>query len=198
MANPARKCLNRLAEQAAVVGSSLFLGDVTRITVAANGTPDNVLGAWGSSNPGELEEIMKAFRVVFAVLVGVLTFIPPPAYTGALRCRSDPVVVLSNGTLIDLSADVDAMLWEIASVNYTLHVPQGLRAILIVRTPNWPGTKETFRVVDDQPAKTFDSTTTVLTMRRGVGVTANLLVNLQYAAARGWDGQPLRVGVTTR
>jgi hypothetical protein len=168
------------------------------ITEATVRGPDNVLDARDSSSPGELEEMMKASRVVLAVLVGVLGLIPPPAYTGALRCRSDPVVVLSNGTLIDLSADVEAMLWEIASVNYTLHVPRGLRAILVVRTPNWPGTKETFRIVDDQPPKTFDSTTTVFTKRRGVGVTANLLVNLKYAAARGWDGQPLRVGFTTR
>ena len=141
---------------------------------------------------------MKTLRVAVAVLFAVLALIPPSAYTAALRCRSDPVVVLSNGTLIDLSADVDAMLWDIASVNYTLHVPQGLRAILIVRTPNWPGTKETFRIIDDQPQKTFDSTTTVFTKRPGIGVTANLLVNLQFAAARGWDGQPLRVGVQTR
>jgi len=169
-----------------------------RITEAAGWGPDNGLGALVSSNRESWEEIMKTFRIAAAILIAVLALIPPSAYTAALRCRSDPVVVLSNGTLIDLSADVDALLWDIASVNYTLHVPQGLTAILIVRTPNWPGTKETFRIVDDQPPNTFDSTTTVLTKRPGVGVTANLLVNLQYAAARGWDGQPLRVGVTTR
>jgi hypothetical protein len=145
-----------------------------------------------------LEEIMKAFRIAFVVLIATLALIPSSAYTAALPCRSDPVVILSNGTIIDLSADVDAMLWDIASVHYTLHVPKGLRAILIVRTPNWPGTKEKFSVVADQAPNTFDSTTTVFTKRPGVGVTANLLVNLQYAAARGWDGQPLRVGVQTR
>jgi hypothetical protein len=171
---------------------------VIRITEAAPGPPDNGCGAQESSSLGELEETMKASRIASAVLIAVLALIPPSAYTAALRCRSDPVVVLSNGTLIDLSADIDAMLWDIASVHYTLHVPQGLYAILVVRTPNWPGTKETFTIIADQPAKTFDSTTTVWTKRPGVGVTANLLVNLQYDAARGWDGQPLRVGVQTR
>jgi hypothetical protein len=140
---------------------------------------------------------MRAFRAVAASLLFILTVVPPPAYTGLLRCRSDPAVLLSNGTLIDLSADVDAMLWDIDTVNYTLHVPQGLTAILVIRTPNWPGTKETFRIISDQPPKTFDSTTTVYTKRKGIGVTANLLVNLQFAAARGWDGQPLKVGVKT-
>jgi len=130
---------------------------VMRITEAAAWGPHNGLGALVSSNLGELEEVMKTFRIAAAILIAVLALIPPSAYTAALRCRSDPVVVLSNGTLIDLSADVDAMLWDIASVNYTLHVPQGLRAIVIVRTPNWPGTKETFRIVDDQPPNTAES-----------------------------------------
>lgn len=140
---------------------------------------------------------MKTLRIAAVALIGLLTVLPPPAYTGLLRCRSDPAVLLSNGTLIDLTAVVDAMLWDVASVNYTLHVPMGLRAILVIRTPNWPGTKETFKIIADQAPKVFDSTTIVLTKRRGVGVTANLLVNLKFAAASGWDGQPLRVGVTT-
>jgi hypothetical protein len=50
MANPARKHLNRLAEQPAALWPTLFLGDVTRITEAANGPPDNGLGARDSSN----------------------------------------------------------------------------------------------------------------------------------------------------
>lgn len=141
---------------------------------------------------------MKTLRIAAVALVGLLTVLPPPAYTGLLRCRSDPAVLLSNGTLIDLSADIDAMLWDVASVNYTLYVPSGLRAILIIRTPNWPGTKETFTIVSDKPPKVYDSTTIVKTKRPGIGVTANLLVNLSFASARGWDGQPLRVGVTTR
>lgn len=140
----------------------------------------------------------KTLRVAAVALIGFLTVVPPPAYTGAFRCRSDPAVVLSNGTLIDLSADIDALLWDVTSVQYTLHVPAGLWAIAVVRTPSWPATKETFRIVADSKPKVYDSTTVVKTAYRGVAVTANLLVNTSFASATGSDGQPLRAMVTTR
>ena len=63
---------------------------------------------------------------------------------------------------------------------------------------NWPTTKETFRIVADSQAKVYDSTTLVKTKRRGVAVTANLLVNLSFASASGLDGQLLRAMVTIR
>lgn len=141
---------------------------------------------------------MKTLRIAAVALIGLLTVLPPPAYTGLLRCRSDPAVLLSNGTLVDLSADIDAMLWDVKSVNYTLYVPAGLRAILVIRTPSWPTTKETFKIVANQAPKVYDSTTIVYTKRTGTGVTANLLVSLSFASARGWDRQLLKAGVTTR
>jgi len=139
---------------------------------------------------------METHRRGLIVMIGLLLALTPPAYSGALRCRSDPAVILSNGTVLDLSADVDAMLWDISSVQYTVHVPEGVWAILVVRTPNWPGTKESFKIVSDAPAKVYDTTTLVKTTRRGVAVTANLLVNLNFASTRGSDLQPLRTTVT--
>jgi hypothetical protein len=59
-----------------------------------------------------------------------------------LRCKSDPVVLLSDGTEVDLSADIDTLPWNVTNVYYTLHVPEGLNTLLVIRTPTWLTTIE--------------------------------------------------------
>src|SRR5690349_4855527 len=107
---------------------------------------------------------MKLRGLAGATVALVLAVLGPEAgYAAGIRCRSDPAVVLSNGAIIDLSADIDANLWDVQTVDYVLHVPAGVQALAVVRTPNWPTTKETFRIVADQPKNVYDSTTVVTT-----------------------------------
>jgi len=112
-------------------------------------------------------------------------------------------VILSDGTILDLSADIDALLWDVGSVNYTVHVPAGLHVIGVIRTPNWPTTKETFTILTDSTAGRYDTATVVTTRQRNVGVSANLLVKtallkIGMASASGQDRQTLRAIVTFR
>jgi hypothetical protein len=125
-----------------------------------------------------------------------------PAYPAGLRCRSDPVVLLTDGTIIDLSADVDAALWDVSSVHYTVHVPCTAHVLAVVRTPNWPTTLETFNVVSDATQGRYDTSTVVHTKQTGVGVTASLVVKtlrnlISMASTSGRDRQPLRVMLYT-
>jgi hypothetical protein len=127
-----------------------------------------------------------------------------PANSASLRCRSDPAVLLSDGTLLDLSADVDAMLWDITSVEYIIHVPATTKALAVIPTPNWPGTLEKIVVLSDMPARTYDTQTTIRTRQATTAVRANLLVKplLQVLpslkSVDGVQAKPIRVTIVTK
>ena len=127
-------------------------------------------------------------------LAGLLTALSAVSTeAGLLKCKSDPIVLLSDGTEVDLSADIDALPWNVTNVTYTLHVPKGLNALLIIRTPAWLTTIERFQIIDDQAQGHYDSTTVVKTNNGIVRVTAKLLVRLAFGSANGVTGQSLRV-----
>jgi hypothetical protein len=142
---------------------------------------------------GAMKKAMGS-SLVAAVTLAVLS--APPAYSGAVKCRSDPTVLLSNGTELDLSADIGDWLWNVTAVSYTIHVPQGVGIVAVIRTPDWPTAVEHFSIVADAPAKTYQTTTMVNTSK-GASVTANLLVRLQFATRSGLSGQSIPVSIKT-
>lgn len=115
------------------------------------------------------------------------------AFAKLLACRSDPVVLLSDGTLVDVSADIETLPFNVTEVHYTLHIPEGLSPVLIVHTPTWLTTIETFTIYPDMPPNRYASETTVRTKKDRVGVTARMLVNLGTGNARGFNGEALRI-----
>jgi hypothetical protein len=139
--------------------------------------------------------IRPLHRALLLALAVVLLSILP-AQAAMLGCRSDPAVVLSNGLVLDLSADIAAKPWEVQQVVYTLHIPRGVNAVAILRTRTWPTSVERFVITADNAPGRYDSTTVVYTRRKGVAVTANLLVGLQLARAAGHDREVLRAGLT--
>jgi hypothetical protein len=138
-------------------------------------------------------------RYKFLLLLALIAVFAVPAVAQAriLACRSDPTVVLSNGTILDLSADIDTLLWNVQEVHYELHVPAGVSAILVVRTTAWLTSQETFTIVADQPAGVYSAFTTASTKDGNATVTANLLlltalrVKLDFAAASGPERTPI-------
>ena len=112
---------------------------------------------------------------------------------GALRCRSDPFVLLSDGTIIDLSADIGVLLTRVQSVDYVLHVPAGRAVIAVIRTPSWPTTVERFTAVADSAPGVYDSTTIVRTSKGNADVTVHLLVKTTLRSMPGFERQPIRL-----
>ena len=119
------------------------------------------------------------------------------AYAVNPGCRSDPTVLLSNGTTLDLSADIAVPIWNVQRVDYTLHIPAGLAVVATVFTPSWPTTIEHLTVYADNPPSRYSTDTLVQTKSHGVAVSANLILlsplSLVLAAdsAGGYDGQPI-------
>ncbi len=125
--------------------------------------------------------------------------LPRAAHADIGGCRSDPVVALSNGTVVDLSAAIAADAADVQGVAYTLHVPAGLRAVSVAPSGGPLGPKEMIAVVADDAPGVYDSATVVTTMTRGVTVTATTALvaatsaPLATGTASGLDRQTLRV-----
>lgn len=140
----------------------------------------------------------KLATVLVAVTSAILLFSFSHQVTLArlLECRSDPLVVLSDGTIVDVSADIDTLLLNVTEVHYTLHIPQGLSPVLVIRTKAWLTSTETFSFYADQPADQYSSSTIVQTTSGNTAVTANMLVNLGHGQASGYTGQSLNISLT--
>jgi hypothetical protein len=143
-----------------------------------------------------MRKLSTVATITAAVLLAALS---PEAGAAAFRCRSDPAVLLSNGSVVDISADIDAYPWDIQTVDYTMRVPAGLKVLLVIRTPSWPTTRETFRVVADQPAGVYDTVTVVKTRERSA-VRANLTVKtllnvIELGSKDGMSEEPIQLGM---
>ncbi len=94
-------------------------------------------------------------RVWAAALLatGVLaTPLAPHAHAAFGACRSDPIVVLSNGVVLDLSANIDTDQIDIKEIGYTLHGPKGVTVVRSISTDGVVQYKEKFAFKDDSKA----------------------------------------------
>jgi hypothetical protein len=121
---------------------------------------------------------------------------PARAFAGNSGCRTDPVILLSNGALIDMSATIGTALYNVQQVTYTLHAPRGTRVLAVVRTPDWPTTVENFVFVADAAAGEYNTDTIVYTSENNVDVTATTTLGLRGRSAAGQDRQHLQVQFT--
>ena len=67
----------------------------------------------------------------------------------AAGCRSDPIVVLSNGVVLDLAATLDTTPDDIKEVTYKLHGPKGVWVVRSISTDGAVRYKEKFSFNDD-------------------------------------------------
>jgi hypothetical protein len=128
-----------------------------------------------------------------------------PFFTGKASadfalCRTDPVVLLSNGVVVDLTASISDSAADVSQIVYTVHVPQGVSVARIYETGPLAGV-ETENVVADRASGTYDSTTTVTTASGAtvpVTVTTlvagpNLAAGLAFGSTTGTSSQTLAV-----
>jgi len=126
--------------------------------------------------------------------------VPPGTARASIGgCRSDPVVILSNGVVLDLSAAIDDTADDVRGTTYTLHAPVGTGVVAVVGTDGVLGLTERFVFQADQAASTYATETVVRTGQGGVAVSATTDVVGAGAGATltgtatGVSAQPLRV-----
>jgi len=133
------------------------------------------------------------------LLAGALLMPAAPAQASIGGCRSDPVVILSDGVTLDLSATIDDDARDVRETIYVLHAPVGTRVVGVVGTDGAVGLTERFYVYADGAAHTYATATMVVTGSPRIGVTATTAVvtagGTALASARGQDRQWVPVSV---
>ena len=134
-------------------------------------------------------------RFTFA-LAAFLVVSQSTAEAAKLRCKSDPLFIMSDGTSIDVNADIDSLPMDVTTVTYVLRVPTGVRVLAWARTPTWLTTVEKVVVLTGNPPRTYSSNTIVINRRGKVPVTANMVVGLAKSSVTGKAGDTLTLHVT--
>jgi hypothetical protein len=117
----------------------------------------------------------KKFLVI-ALVVGAalaaMTFRTGDAFAGVTVCATDPIVTLSNGVTITMVNNISDTESDIQNVNYTLHIPAGVR-VTNVQYDNTYGSLESFNWTADQSSGCYRGQTTVTTGKSGAPVQAS-------------------------
>lgn len=138
---------------------------------------------------------MLGAAVFSAGLLASLLGAPHHAHAAA-GCRADPIVTLSNGLVVDLSATVYDTPSDINAITYTMHAPAGMSVASVVYPVDPNNIPQTFTFYADNPAGTWDTYTYVDTKTTGVSVTATAEVNnLAVFSANGTDHQNVQIHV---
>jgi hypothetical protein len=151
--------------------------------------------------------IKHLITLVCLLLAGLAMSEPlaPTSEAAAAGCRSDPVVLLSDGTILDVTAKINTDVSNVREIHYVIHGPHGVQLVSAISTPTlgFKG-KETFAYYDDAAPKQYITETLVQTTYDQVGVTAQTtfvnvsislsgLLTLQYTPVTGFNNQILRV-----
>jgi hypothetical protein len=145
--------------------------------------------------------IDKRFRLTHftSLLVVLIMTVMPSMQASAIlvHCRTDPIFSLSNGDVINITLDISTDEANVKNVTYVLHVPAGVTLKKVTYTAGGIGTKETYKIYQDSPAKTYTTDTLVTTQNTGsVAVTVTTRLNSTYAKSiSGYTGQHLIITV---
>ena len=133
---------------------------------------------------GALTLLMLALMVVSAAT--------PTAEAAFDSCRTDPVLLLSDLSIMDVSASVGTSVSNLQSIKYTLHLPPGvsLLARLDVPTLGFRG-KEFFTTVSDSQPGRVSTETRIESSVANVDVIATSTYWLQVKSIAGYSGQNL-------
>ena len=139
-----------------------------------------------------------------ALIILVSTTRTPVAYAALGGCRGDPVVILSDGTVLDVSVEIGVSVSKVETIEYVVHGPRGVRLVAAISTPTlgFAG-KEVFTYFDDAAPGQYITDSFVATRVDGIRVTSYTtfaglgastglgLLSLQYHPISGFNSQHL-------
>lgn len=151
-----------------------------------------------------MSALITATCLVPMLIAGFMT--SRPAYADTISpdpnriiiCRTDPLVFLSDGTRVKMTAEIGTAAQNVQGIVYTLHAPVGTSVVRIVYTG--PQVPENVVFYADRPAGTYDTDTIVSvsgnSSQSPIGVTATTVVNNHSrGSATGGAGEHLQVHI---
>lgn len=140
---------------------------------------------------------MSKHRQRLLILMGLLLVVVSlyaQSASAALRaCRADPIVWLSNGESVQMTAQIATDANDVRRITYTLHVPEGIEVERIIYTGGALSSKEEVVFVADMPPHHYRTDTVVTAHGRGIDVTAVTAVQQHRGSASGVNNQHLIV-----
>lgn len=102
---------------------------------------------------------------------------------GVVGCRSDPIVTLSNGVVVQMFSDIADSGTHINNVAYVLHAPLGVRVVSVTYPPDTnPNIHESLQFFADGKQHKYYNTATVFSALSSVTVVT-------YSTAVGKTGK---------
>ncbi len=138
--------------------------------------------------------IHGAAAIALLVLLALSLLPTHPAFAGFVACRADPIVWLSNGQSIQITATINAAESDVSTIVYTVHVPVGTTITRVVYNGGGLGRKERVILVDDQAPNQYWTDTVVDTKPTPVGVLAiSSMGGSNFGADSGYNSEHLIV-----
>jgi hypothetical protein len=139
-------------------------------------------------------QLLARASVLLVLMISILTVHPASA---AIRtCRADPVILLSNGEIIQTDATIETDVANVQQVKYTLHLPVGVRVIAVIHTPSSIREKEVVEFIDDLPPYHYATDTLISTAVPNVRSVAHTRALLRDGSAAGMSGEHLIIKIT--
>src|SRR5437764_13725068 len=136
--------------------------------------------------------ILLGVAVLSAGLLALFSRMAPNTHAAISGCRSDPVVILSNGNTLHLSTVINDTATDVQQVSYTLHAPVGTWLTGVADT-SVLDLKETLRFYADNPPNTYRVASKVKTLTPRIRVTATTdVVTINGASTASASGQSQR------
>jgi hypothetical protein len=130
--------------------------------------------------------------VLSAGLLALFSRMAPATHAAIGGCRSDPVVILSNGNTLHLSTVINDTATDVQQVNYTLHAPVGTW-ITGVADASVLDLKETLRFYADNPPNTYSVASKVNALTPRIRVTTTMdVVTMNGVSTASVSGQSQR------
>jgi hypothetical protein len=115
----------------------------------------------------------------------------PAAVAGMRACRADPVILLSNGELVQTDVAIMTDAANVKQVLYTLHLPVGVQVVSVIYTPSEIGHKEVVRFIDDMPPYQYMNDTVITTYGEQASAIAHTRALLRDSWDTGMTGESL-------
>lgn len=149
----------------------------------------------GTSIAGKEIPMYKIARLIYlTVLVTIMLLLPTSNASAALvRCRTDPIFVLSNGDVLSVILDIGTTSTNVKNIHYVLHVPAGVTVKKVAYTNVNLRLPESYQVYQNSSAKTY-TVDTFLTTSNSARADVTVFIRLNEDTRKtvaGYSGRHL-------